>query len=36
MITDTLEVLGKAGFIKAPAGGLSVSQFVNANVANLV
>ncbi|KAI0734324.1 periplasmic binding protein-like II [Fomitopsis betulina] len=36
VITDTLEVLEKTGFIKAPADGFTVNQFVNTNVANLV
>lgn len=37
VITDTLEVLEKTGFIKASGrGGFTVDQFVNASVAKLV
>jgi len=36
VITDTLEVLEKAGFIKSPEGGFNIAQFVNTDIAKLV
>ncbi|KAK7690681.1 hypothetical protein QCA50_005780 [Cerrena zonata] len=35
VIKETLSVLEKAGFIKSPEGGFSVSQFVNSDVVTL-
>ncbi|KAJ3541287.1 hypothetical protein NM688_g6109 [Phlebia brevispora] len=35
VITETLSVLEKAGFIKSPEGGFKVTQFVNEDVAKL-
>ncbi|KZT07782.1 periplasmic binding protein-like II [Laetiporus sulphureus 93-53] len=36
VISDTLEVLEKAGFIKSPPGGFDVASFVNTDIASLV
>ncbi|KZT73009.1 periplasmic binding protein-like II [Daedalea quercina L-15889] len=36
VITDTVDVLTKTGFIKSPGGGFDAGQFVNADVAKLV